>query len=134
MDAVALQHVEKSYTSYSSEIVITGQTRQSRTRQVLRDLSVRFPIGQLTVIVGRSGCGKSTLLRQCKPALSQHGEKSGAIYFNGKAIEELSFREQSEKIGFVMQDPEMQEEYAATAAFKNIVGLSQNGVLWVFIW
>ena len=63
MDAVALQHVEKSYTSYSSEIVITGQTRQSRTRQVLRDLSVRFPIGQLTVIVGRSGCGKSTLLK-----------------------------------------------------------------------
>ena len=63
MDAVALQHVEKSYTSYSSEIVITGQTRQSRTRQVLRDLSVRFPIGRLTVIVGRSGCGKSTLLK-----------------------------------------------------------------------
>ena len=60
MDAVALQHVEKSYTSYSSEIVITGQTRQSRTRQVLRDLSVRCPIGQLTVIVGRSGCGKSS--------------------------------------------------------------------------
>ena len=61
MDAVALQHVEKSYTSYSSEIVITGQTRQSRTRQVLRDLSVRFPIGQLTVIVGRSGCGIVTI-------------------------------------------------------------------------
>ena len=63
MDAVALQHVEKSYTSYSSEIVITGQTRQSRTRQVLRDLSVRFAIGQHTVLVGRSGCGKSTLLK-----------------------------------------------------------------------
>lgn len=62
MDAVALQHIKKSYTSYSSEIVLTGQTRQSRTRQVLRDLSVCFPIGQLTVIVGRSGCGKSTLL------------------------------------------------------------------------
>ena len=63
MDAVALRHVEKSHTSYSSEIVITGQTRQSRTRQVLRDLSVRFPIGQMTVLVGRSGCGKSTLLK-----------------------------------------------------------------------
>ena len=61
MDAVALQHIKKSYTSYSSEIVLTGQTRQSRTRQVLRDLSVCFPIGQLTVIVGRSGCGKSTV-------------------------------------------------------------------------
>ena len=63
MDAVALQHIKKSYTSYSSEIVLTGQTRQSRTRQVLRDLSVCFPIGQLTVIVGRNGCGKSTLLK-----------------------------------------------------------------------
>ena len=63
MDAITLKHVEKSYTSYSTEVVITGQERESRTRQVLRDLSLQFPIGQLTVIVGRSGCGKSTLLK-----------------------------------------------------------------------
>ena len=63
MDAVTLKHVEKSYTTYSTEVVITGQQRESRTRQVLRDLSVSFPAGQLTVIVGRSGCGKSTLLK-----------------------------------------------------------------------
>ena len=63
MDAVTLRHVDKSYTSYSTEVVITGQARESRTRQVLRDLSVTFPAGQLTVIVGRSGCGKSTLLK-----------------------------------------------------------------------
>ena len=63
MDAVTLRHVNKSYTSFSTEVVLTGQTRESRTRQVLRDLSVAFPAGQLTVIVGRSGCGKSTLLK-----------------------------------------------------------------------
>ena len=63
MDAITLKHVEKSYTSYSTEVVINGQERESRTRQVLRDLSLQFPIGQLTVIVGRSGCGKSTLLK-----------------------------------------------------------------------
>ena len=63
MDAVMLRHVDKSYTSYSTEVVISGQSRESRTRQVLRDLSVSFPVGQLTVIVGRSGCGKSTLLK-----------------------------------------------------------------------
>ena len=63
MDAVTLQHVDKAYTTYSTEVVITGQTRGSRTRQVLKDLSVSFPAGQLTVIVGRSGCGKSTLLK-----------------------------------------------------------------------
>ena len=63
MDAVTLKHVDKSYTSYSAEVVLTGQTRESRTRQVLKDLSLSFPVGQLTVIVGRSGCGKSTLLK-----------------------------------------------------------------------
>lgn len=63
MDAVILSHVEKSYTSYSTEIVLTGEARQSRTRRVLRDLSVTFPAGQLAAIVGRSGCGKSTLLK-----------------------------------------------------------------------
>ena len=54
MDAVALQHIKKSYTSYSSEIVLTGQTRQSRTRQVLRDLSVCFPIGQVSPAAARA--------------------------------------------------------------------------------
>ncbi len=63
MACITLRHVNKSYTSYSTEIVITGQARESRTRQVLQDLTVQFPVGQLTVIVGRSGCGKSTLLK-----------------------------------------------------------------------
>ena len=63
MDAVSLRHVNKSYTSYTTEVVLSGQTRESRTRQVLKDLSLSFPVGQLTVIVGRSGCGKSTLLK-----------------------------------------------------------------------
>ena len=63
MEAVTLRHINKSYTTYSTEVVLTGQTRESRTRQVLRDLSADFPVGQLTVIVGRSGCGKSTLLK-----------------------------------------------------------------------
>ena len=63
MYAVSLRHVNKSYTSYATEVVLSGQARESRTRQVLRDLSVTFPTGELSVIVGRSGCGKSTLLK-----------------------------------------------------------------------
>ena len=61
MNNVTLSHVDKSYTTYSTDIVLTGQERQSRTRQVLRDLSVTLPEGQITVIVGRSGCGKCGL-------------------------------------------------------------------------
>ena len=63
MDAVSLRHVNKSYTSYTTEVVLSGQTRESRTRQVLRDLSVTFPVGELSVIVGRSGGGKSKIGR-----------------------------------------------------------------------
>ena len=63
MNSITLLHIDKSFTSYSTEVVLTGQTRESRTRQVLRDLSVHFPLGKLSVIVGRSGCGKSTLLK-----------------------------------------------------------------------
>ena len=63
MNSITLLHIDKSFTSYSTEVVLTGQTRESRTRQVLRDLSVHFPLGKLSVIEGRSGCGKSTLLK-----------------------------------------------------------------------
>lgn len=59
MDAVTLKHVDKSYTSYSTEVVLTGQTRESRTRQVLKDLSLSFPVGQLTVIVGAAAAEKA---------------------------------------------------------------------------
>ena len=57
MEAVTLRHVDKSYTTYGTEVVLTGQVRP------LRDVSVSFPAGSLTAIVGRSGCGKSTLLK-----------------------------------------------------------------------
>ena len=55
MEAVTLRHADKSYTTYGTEAVLTGQ--------VLRDVSVSFPAGSLTAIVGCSGCGKSTLLK-----------------------------------------------------------------------
>lgn len=63
MDKITLSHIEKSYTTQSADLVIGNEKRKSRTRKVLSDLSVSFPAGQISVILGRSGCGKSTLLR-----------------------------------------------------------------------
>ena len=60
------------------------------------------------VLCGPSGCGKSTLLRQLKRALAPHGKRGGTILFEGKLLEELDQRTESQRIGFVQQSPENQ--------------------------
>ena len=71
-------------------------------------MSLSIERGEYIVLCGRSGSGKTTLLRQLKTVLAPHGKKSGEILFNGVALEKVSDRDQSSKIGFVMQDPDDQ--------------------------
>ena len=35
MDAVVLDHVDKAYTTYGTDIVLTGETRPSRTLSLI---------------------------------------------------------------------------------------------------
>ena len=72
------------------------------------NLSLEVHQGEFLVLCGPSGSGKSTLLRQLKSVLAPHGEKSGEIIFEGQPLSELSQRQQSERIGFVLQSPENQ--------------------------
>ena len=73
-----------------------------------QDLLPRTEQARILLIKGGPGCGKSTLLRNMKPVLAPVGIKSGKILFNGSEISTLSQREQSEKIGYVMQSPDNQ--------------------------
>ena len=75
---------------------------------VLKNLNFSINEGEFITVCGPSGCGKSTLLRHLKPDLSPHGIVKGDILFEGRFLSELSHREQSSKIGFVMQSPENQ--------------------------
>ncbi|MEG2584249.1 MAG: energy-coupling factor transporter ATPase, partial [Oscillospiraceae bacterium] len=74
----------------------------------LNDVSINIEHGEIVTIFGASGCGKTTLMRQLKPILSPHGEKSGEILFEGSPLKNLSRREMSAKIGYVLQSPENQ--------------------------
>lgn len=77
-------------------------------KNALDDINLTVNQGEFVTICGKSGCGKSTLLRHLKPILTPHGKTIGEIYFDGKSIYDLSDREQAEKIGFVMQNPDNQ--------------------------
>ncbi len=83
-------------------------TYPSRTGFALDNVNLSIGKGEFVTLCGKSGCGKSTLLRQLKPILSPHGEKSGEIFFDGADISTLSQRQQTEKIGYVLQNPDNQ--------------------------
>ena len=74
----------------------------------LTHLSFSIPHGQFVTLCGPSGCGKSTLLRQLKTVLAPTGYRRGEILFEGTPLEEVDQREQSARIGFVLQSPENQ--------------------------
>ena len=57
------------------------------TREVLRDLSCRFPRGKISVILGGSGSGKSTLLRTIGGLVRP---RAGAVMVAGEDITRLS--------------------------------------------
>ena len=64
--------------------------------------------GEYVVLCGRSGSGKTTLLRHLKTVLTPYGTRSGSVLLDGIPLDRISQRDQSAKIGFVMQNPEEQ--------------------------
>ena len=77
-------------------------------RRALDGVSLEIERGSYVAICGKSGCGKTTLLRHLKSVLTPHGERTGRVLFEGVPLEEVSQRDQSAKIGFVMQNPDAQ--------------------------
>ena len=74
----------------------------------VRGVSLTLAPGSFTLLCGPSGCGKTTLLRQLKTVLAPHGKRRGAVLLDGRPLDEVSAREQAERIGFVLQQPDDQ--------------------------
>ena len=74
----------------------------------LAGVNLSIEKGEYIVFCGKSGSGKTTLLRHLKSVLAPHGKRSGQILFNGIPLNQVSQRDQSVKIGFVMQNPDDQ--------------------------
>ncbi len=77
-------------------------------RLSLSDINLKIEKGEYITLCGKSGSGKTTLLKHLKSILTPHGNRSGEIFFDGKLIDEADLKEQSSKIGYVMQNPDNQ--------------------------
>ena len=80
----------------------------SEEKKSLDNVSLKIEKGEYIVLCGKSGSGKTTLLRHLKTVLTPHGKRTGEIYFDGIVLKDIDNREQSSKIGYVMQNPDDQ--------------------------
>ncbi|WP_294551675.1 ATP-binding cassette domain-containing protein [uncultured Pseudoflavonifractor sp.] len=95
-------------TSGSLELSHVSFLYPEQREKALDDVTLTVPAGAFLVLCGPSGCGKSTLLRQLKTVLAPHGRRSGEIRLDGTPLDDIGQREQSERIGFVLQSPDNQ--------------------------
>lgn len=79
-----------------------------KIKPALDEISLQIHTGEFIALCGQSGSGKSTLLRNLKSILAPHGTKTGDILFYGRPIDVVSQREQAQRIGYVLQNPDNQ--------------------------
>lgn len=69
---------------------------------IIKDLTLRIPPGQITVIIGANACGKSTLLRGFARLLAP---RSGAVLLDDRPLGKMRGPEAARIIGMLPQSP-----------------------------
>ena len=74
----------------------------TKEKQILKNVSFKVNKGDMLAIAGKNGAGKSTI---SKLVCGFYEPTSGRILFDGKDMVDETIKMRSEKIGFVMQNP-----------------------------
>jgi heme exporter protein A len=82
-------------------IELSGLVRRFGERIVLRDVSVRLPVGSTLAVLGRNGAGKSTLLRILATLLRPH---AGEVRVLGEALPRRAFAVRG-RLGLLGHEP-----------------------------
>jgi ABC-type cobalamin/Fe3+-siderophores transport system ATPase subunit len=70
--------------------------------EVVHDLTLDVPSGQITAVVGANGCGKSTLLRALARLMAP---RAGSVLLDGASIAGLRTKEVALRLGILPQSP-----------------------------
>lgn len=92
---------EKEETTPLLELKGVGHRYNKLQVNPLHDVTATINKGDFVSIVGQNGAGKTTLCRIICGFISNEGR----VLFSGDDLASLSIKERSEKIGYVMQDP-----------------------------
>lgn len=71
-------------------------------RQIVKQLSVEVPDGQITALVGANGSGKSTILKSMARILNP---LQGGVYLDGKLIHRQPTKEIAKQLAILPQNP-----------------------------
>jgi ABC-type bacteriocin/lantibiotic exporter with double-glycine peptidase domain len=101
----------------SGEVELSGVTFRYAQggAPVLDDVTLKFSPGEYVAIVGPSGSGKSSLLRLM---LGFELPESGAVFYDGKALNTLDTSAVRRQLGVVLQDTKL----ATGSLYENICG------------
>lgn len=75
----------------------------SKSKPVLKDVSLSINDGEIAILLGPNGVGKSTLLK-CIDRLIKY--KEGTIYIDNKNLNDYKLNERAQTIAFVKQYPD----------------------------
>lgn len=73
---------------------------------IIDDLSVDFPSGEITTIIGPNGCGKSTLLRAVSRLIPL---RQGTVTVDGKDATTMKRKNLAKTVGVLPQTPSAPE-------------------------
>ena len=79
-------------------------------KEVVKDLSLSLPKGELLCLLGASGCGKTTLTRLINGLIPHYytGKLDGKVLLNGKELKEYPLYQIGQRVGSVFQNPRTQ--------------------------
>ncbi|KAF9907528.1 hypothetical protein EC991_010824 [Linnemannia zychae] len=101
VEALSLS-VSLSTSDWSFRGFLRALKRETREKQLLREVDVVFPAGELTAILGGSGAGKTSLLNALLRRTPGNIKMEGAIYYND--TKNPSLRTTNAVTSYVRQD------------------------------
>ncbi len=121
------KQIKKDAKTYNKEVLRLENIEfkyDSRGKQILDGLNVSIYEGEMLSIVGRNGAGKSTI---AKIICGIEKGYTGELFLQGENMRNMSIKECSSKIGYVMQNPN--QMICKPMIFDEVaLGLRLNGI------